>query len=130
MAGIEKVVMWMNQQYEKKQRLKFSMIDVFLVLVIGLILAYFLSFRSYQNMGILTIIPFDSLFFLNVGIILLGISCRIPLYLFHFDGRTAFADDTIGSNGFCLWAMEFAWYDGIVPSAFFACCGKYFFSGN
>lgn len=84
MTGIEKVVMWMNQRYEMKQRLKFAIIVVFLVLVIGLIIANFLSFRSYQNMGILTIIPFDSLLFLNVGIILLGIACFSILQLHKY----------------------------------------------
>lgn len=45
----------MNYKYEKKQRLKFALIVAFLASVIGLIIANFLSFSSYQNMGVLTI---------------------------------------------------------------------------
>ena len=57
--------------------------------VIGLIIANFLSFSSYQNMGVLTIIPFDSLLFLNVGIILLGTACFSILQLHQYKiGRT------------------------------------------
>lgn len=74
----------MNHKYEKKQWLKFAMIAVFLVLIIGVIIVNFLSFRSYRNMGVLTVIPFDSLLFLNVGIILLGIACFSILQLHQY----------------------------------------------
>ncbi len=81
----------MNHKYEKKQRLKFALIVAFLVSVIGLIITNFLSFRSYQNMGVLTIIPFDSLLFLNVGIILLGIACFSILQLHQYKIGKLFA---------------------------------------
>lgn len=80
-----------NHKYEKKQRLKFALIVAFLALVIGLIIANFLSFRSYQNMGVLTIIPFDGLLFLNVGIILLGIACFSILQLHQYKIGKLFA---------------------------------------
>lgn len=91
MAGIEKVVMWMNHKYEKKQKLKFVVTAAFLILVIGLMMANFLSFRLYQNMGILTIIPFDSLVFLNVGIVLLGLACFCILQLHQYKIGKLFA---------------------------------------
>ena len=81
----------MNYKYEKKQRLKFALIVAFLASVIGLIIANFLSFSSYQNMGVLTIIPFDSLLFLNVGIILLGIACFSILQLHQYKIGKLFA---------------------------------------
>ncbi len=81
----------MNHKYKNKQRLKFALTVVFLILIIGLIIANFLSFRSYQNMGILTIIPFDSLLFQNVGIILLGIACFSILQLYQYKTGRLFA---------------------------------------
>ena len=85
----------MNYKYEKKQRLKFALIVAFLASVIGLIITNFLSFRSYQNMGVLTIIPFDSLLFLNVGIILLGIACFSILQLHQYKIGKLFAMYTL-----------------------------------
>ena len=81
----------MNRKYENRQRLKFAFIAAFLALIIGLIIANFLSFSSYQNMGVLTIIPFDSLLFLNVGIILLGIACFSILQLHQYKIGKLFA---------------------------------------
>lgn len=81
----------MNGKYEKKQMLKFIITAVFLILIIGLIIANFISFRSYQNMGILTIIPLESLLFLCVGIILLGIACFSILQLRQYKIGKLFA---------------------------------------
>ena len=83
--------MQMNHKHGKKQRLKFALIVVFLAFVVGLIIANFLAFSSYQNMGVLTIIPFDSLLFLNVGIVLLGIACFSMLQLHQYKIGKLFA---------------------------------------
>lgn len=80
-TDIRKVVKQMKYRLDKSQTLKFILISIFLITVISLIIMNFISFRSYQKKGILTIIPFDSLLFLNVGIVLLGISLFSVLQL-------------------------------------------------
>ena len=88
---IRKVVKQMKYRLDKSQTLKFILISIFLITVISLIIINFISFRSYQKKGILTIIPFDSLLFLNVGIVLLGISLFSMLQLRQYNIGKLFA---------------------------------------
>lgn len=90
-TDIRKVVKRMKYRLDKSQTLKFIIISIFLITVISLIFMNFISFRSYQKKGILTIIPFDSLLFLNVGIVLLGISLFSMLQLRQYKIGKLFA---------------------------------------
>ncbi len=68
----------------KNNKRKFVIITFFFSLLIVLIMVNFVAFRSYQEMGILTIVPLDSLFFLIMGIVLLGIACFSTLQLHQY----------------------------------------------
>lgn len=68
----------------KNRKRKFLILTFFFTLLTVLIIANFIAFRTYQEMGILTIVPLDSLFFLIMGIGLLGIACFSALQLHQF----------------------------------------------
>lgn len=68
----------------KNRKRKFLILTFFFTLLTVLIIANFIAFRTYQEMGILTIVPLDSLFFLIMGIGLLGIACFSALQLHQY----------------------------------------------
>lgn len=67
-----------------RKKKKFVIIVFFFSLLTILLMANFIVFRSYQEMGILTVVPLDSLLFLAVGIVLSGISCFSVLQLWQY----------------------------------------------
>lgn len=74
----------LGQDKIKNRKRKFLILTFFFTLLTVLIMANFIAFRSYQEMGILTIVPLDSLFFLIMGIVLLGIACFSALQLHQY----------------------------------------------
>ncbi len=72
----------MNKRYQQKHRL--AIIVLYFSMFIGLLMLNFITFQSYQKDGIETIVPFDSLVFLLIGIALLGISCFSVLQLYQY----------------------------------------------
>jgi len=73
-----------RQDKIKNRERKFLILTLFFALLTVLIMVNFIAFRSYQEMKILTIVPLDSLFFLIMGIVLLGIACFSALQLHQY----------------------------------------------
>lgn len=68
----------------KKPVQKFGIVVFFLILLMVLMMVNFTAFRSYQEKGILTVVPLNSLFFMMIGIVLLGIASFSVLQLHQY----------------------------------------------
>ncbi|WP_310604757.1 sensor histidine kinase [Anaerosporobacter sp.] len=84
-----------NRQEQKKnssfKKHRFIIVLAFLTLLICLLLVDFRMFQSYQQLGIVTVVPVDSLVFLLIGIVLLGVSCFSFLQLYQYKTGKLFA---------------------------------------
>ncbi len=74
---------------------EFAIIISFLLLLVSLLLVNFIAFGSYQKMGIISVVPLDSLVFLLMGSIFHGISCFSFLQLYQYKTGRLFAVYTL-----------------------------------
>ncbi len=69
----------------------FFVVLYFIVLAVGLIMVNFTAFNSYSKIGLKAVMPLDSILFLLVGLLLLGISCFAFLQLYKYKTGKLFA---------------------------------------
>lgn len=83
-----------NQELKKNIFFKKKMLVTvifFVLLFEGILFINFTSFKSYQRVGIVTVVPLDSLIFLLMGLVFLGISCFSVLQLYKYRTGKLFA---------------------------------------